>query len=451
MLRAFTQTARRRASGEHGFAVPTVMLAMIASFGLGTATIVASIGAQEGTTRDENSKAALAVAEAGIENAMLRYNTIRTSATTTADDCVPVGSSGVAANGWCAGPPVSGTIDRGSYSYWVKPTAAVGTTPAQVTVVSTGEVDGVLRRVKVTADSAAEGFKPFLNASVIGLDSITLANGGSEIHANVATNGSISVGSNSGVFCDYAQVGPGRGFNQGPNTTVTCPATPGEISLPPVNPGDVATNNSNGRICNLDPMAGTPCSLARWNPTTKRLDLASNDSLTLGAAGGTFNYAFCRIHLGSNSYLSVAQGATVRLYLLAPEACGGETNPLELDSNSDLKTTGPGATRFQILVVGSLSIPTTANLRSNTSAINCDQEFVLYAPRTTLNMASNTDICGGVAAKSVTLSSNTTVIANNTADEWELPGEDVAAHYGEPGGFAECAVTQSYSVPDGGC
>ena len=116
MLRAFTQTAHRRASGERGFAVPTVMLAMIAAFGLGTATIVASIGAQEGTTRDENSKAALAVAEAGVENAMLRYNTIRTSATTTADDCLPVGSSGLAANGWCAGPPVSGTIDRGSYS-----------------------------------------------------------------------------------------------------------------------------------------------------------------------------------------------------------------------------------------------------------------------------------------------------------------------------------------------
>ena len=452
MHKAPRQLVRRRcATGEAGFAVPTVLLALVAAFGLGTATIVASVGAEQGTTRDENSKAALAAAEAGVANAMLRYNTIYTDAGSTADDCVPVGGTSVPAGGWCPGP-VTGTIDRGGYSFWVKPVAASGDTPATITIVSTGTVDGASRRVRTTADSIAEGFRPFAQASVIGLDSISMANGGAEIHANVATNGNIGIGSNSKLFCDYAQVGPGRGFSPvGSNSVQTCPPTQGTISLPPVNPGDVATNNSNGRICNLDPMAGTPCSLARWNPTTKRLDLASNDSLTLGAAGGTFNYAFCRIHLGSNSYLSVAQGATVRLYLLAPEACGGETNPLELDSNSDLKTTGPGATRFQILVVGSLTIPTTANLRSNTSAINCDQEFVLYAPRTALNMASNTDICGGVAAKSVTLSSNTTVIANNTADEWELPGEDVPAHYGEPGGFAECAVTQSYSVPDGGC
>jgi hypothetical protein len=453
MLRAPKQLVRRRcATGEAGFAVPTVLLALVAAFGLGTATIVASVGAEQGTTRDENSKAALAAAEAGVANAMLRYNTIYTDAGSTADDCVPVGGTSVPAGGWCPGP-VTGTIDRGGYSFWVKPVAASGDTPATITIVSTGTVDGASRRVRTTADSIAEGFRPFAQASVIGLDSISMANGGAEIHANVATNGNIGIGSNSKLFCDYAQVGPGRGFSPvGSNSVQTCPPTQGTISLPPVNPGDVATNNQNGRICNLDPVSGTTCAGA-WNPTTRIVDLDSGDSLTLGAAGGEFNYAFCRIDLGSNSYLHIANGATVRIYLLSPDAapCLNESEPIRLHSNSKIEPTGADATSLQILIVGSDTRATSIQLDSNSFLFSCDQSFVVYAPRTALHLASNTAICGGIAAKSVSVSSNTRVFANGDADEWELPNEDVASHFGEATDFSECRTTITPTVPDEGC
>jgi hypothetical protein len=451
MLRALKTRVRWCTNGETGFAVPTVMLAMIAAFGLGTATIVASVGAQQGTTRDENSKAALAAAEAGVANAMLRYNRVRTDAGSTADDCVPVGGTSVAADGWCAAE-VTGPIDQGGYAYRVRPTAAAGSTPAQLTVVSTGTVDGVSRRVTTTAESIASGFRPFAEASVIGLDSIYL-DSDATIDANVATNGDIGLSANSSLLCDYSQVGVGHGYGPvGANVTTTCPPTSGSLSLPPVNPGDVLTNNSNDRICNLDPITGTSCAAA-WNPNTMKLTLGSNDSITMGAAGGEFNYAFCQIDLGSNSYLHIANGAIVRIYFLSPDSapCLDQGEPLRLDSNSKIEPTGSDPTGLQLLVVGSATKPTHINLDSNSFLFGCDQAFVLYAPRTTVNLRSNTAICGGVAAKSVYVNANTTILASGSSDEFELPGEEVPPHYDQPGDFAECQTTQAVALPDEGC
>jgi len=452
MLKALRHILRRRTPGEAGFAVPTVMLAMVAAFGLGTATIVASVGAQQGTTRDENSKAALAAAEAGVANAMLRFNRIRTDAGSTADDCVPVGGAGVGTDGWCPNQ-VAGAIDLGGYTYRVKPTVASGSTPAQLTIVSTGEVDGVTRRVKTTADSIASGFRPFAEASVIGLDSIHL-DSNANVDANVATNGNIGLNANSSLLCDYAQVGVGRGYSPvGSNVTTTCPPTSGSISLPPVNPGNVLNDNSNERICTLDPVTGTTCASA-WNPITRVVDLDSGDSLTLGAAGGEFNYAFCRIDLGSNSYLHIANGAIVRIYLLSPDAapCLNEPEPIRLHSNSKIEPTGSDPTSLQILVVGSATKATHITLDSNSFLFSCDQAFVVYAPRTALTLHSNTAICGGIAAKSVFVDANTTLLASSSSDEFELPGEEIAAHYDEPTDFTECDTTPAgTTTPDVGC
>lgn len=440
-------------SREHGFAVPTVMLAMIAVFGLATTTIIATVGAQHGTTRDQNTKAALGAAEAGVANALMRFNRIPTLATTPNDDCNPVG--GFELDGWCK-PVGPVEFDRGTYEYRVKPAGvdpASPDTPGQLTVVSTGTVDGVSRRVKTMADSFALGYQPFAEFNVIGLDSIHL-DSNAHITANAATNGNIGLDSNATLDCGdgATQVGPGRGYNpRGSNSTATCdPPDQGVISLPPVNPGDVMTTNSNGRICNLDPIQGTSCASA-WNPTTKKLSLKAGDSITLGAAGGEFNYAFCQITLNSNSYLYVANGAVVRIYLGPPEQCAGQTQPLVLRPNSKIQPTGAGPANLALLIVGSDVIPTSVTLNSNTILFGCEQTFVLYAPRTAVIVHSNTHICGGLAAKSIHVDSHATLTAINTAEDFELPGEDGRAHYGPPRGFVECGPAPASGLPDAGC
>lgn len=438
----------RRISGlvgsESGFAVPTVLLALVAAFGLATATVIASVSAQKGTTRDQDSKAALSVAEAGAENAMLRYNRIEQDPVATADDCLPLGGSLASApGGWCPNQ-ITGTVDRGSFVYQVRPTLGV------IEVVSTGTVSGVTRRVHVFARSSG-GIRPFGDASVIGLDSITL-DSNAHINANVATNGNITLNSNSGIECDYAEVGVGFGVIVRSNAVFNCPGPfEGSTSLPPVNIGDVATNNANDRICVLDPVLKRSCNQV-WNPTTKVLNMSSNSSITLGASGGTYNYFFCRLELDSNSSLYIAGGARVRIYLGSPDfaPCLNQTLPLVLDSNSQIAPTGAGALDVALLVVGSDTRPTSVLFNSNTELISCAQTFVIYAPRSAIEMNSNSEFCGGMAGQSVHLDSNAVINVAGQADDFELPNT-VAAHYVRDE-FVECsAIAATAPSYEAGC
>ena len=457
--RGLLSTCCRRLRAEGGFAVPTVMLAVIAAAGIASSAVIASVSAQTGTVRDQNTKAALAAAEAGIANAMMRFNRVRVTSPTNA--CAPVGGMVTDAAGWCP-QVITGMFDRGTYSYRVHTTPAVGAVPGKLTVVSTGTVDGVSRRVRTEADTITGNYRPFAgNATVIGLNSIAI-NGGSTINADVATNGNVGLDSNTTLNCDYAQVGVGRGFSpRGSNSTATCAPTPGEISLPPVNPGDVMVNNSNARIGRfglpgvLDPIQGR--NNCNWNPVTLMLDLGSGCSLTLGTSGGEFNYAFCQIRLRSNSYLHVTRGATVRIYFGSPDSppCLNQTQPLIVQSNSKIQPTGPstGAASLALFGVGSDTRATSITIDSNAILFDCDQTFVLYAPRTSLTVSSNANICGGIGARSITVDSNSTITASNAASEFELPNTEVAAHYSRPADFVECTATAppTGGAPDVGC
>lgn len=445
MQRTGSDAAPGGRASEAGFAVPTVLMALVAALALGSAAVGASINAQSGTVRDQQSKRAFAAAEAGVANAVLRFNRIPT--TGAANACAPLGGTTAGADGWC--PTAIGPVayDRGTYSYRVKVIPAVGTDPARIQVVSTGSVDGTSRRVSILTDTASGGFKPFSGeASIIGLTSIYL-HSNSNINAGVATNGDIGIDSNSYINCDYAGVGPGHGVNPA-NGPVNCDLTEDTVSLPPVNPGAVETENSNARICSLD-----PCKKATWNETTKELSFNPGGSITLGAPGGVFNYALCKLSQDANSYLNVAAGAEVRIYFLAPESCGGETAPLSLHSNSKIQadtSAGDGAVSLSLLVVGSETIPTTIDLKSNTDLL-CSQTFVVYAPRTDIELSSNNDTCGAMAGQSILIKDNVSVDALNLAEDWELPGVQLPPHYGNPHDFVECSAVPTGSDPASGC
>lgn len=422
--------------GEAGFAVPTVLLALVATFALASVTVIASVSSQQGTSRDNDSKAALAVAEAGVEDALLRYNRTAQNPVSNTDDCLPVGgTSAGATDGWCP-EQISGTVDRGSFVYNVRPTTGA------VEVVSSGSINGVTRRVRIEARSSG-GIKPFGNASVIGLTGINL-DANALIHADVATNGDITLGPQALLECGYAQIGVGREVEVGSSAVFDCP-TPvqSSIALAPVNMGDVGPptyNNANHHICNTDPVFGQSCSTA-WNASTRRLHLSPAASITLGSAGGTNNYFFCQLRLDSNSSLYIAAGAKVRIYFGSPDypPCQNQNEPVLLRSNSNISPTGAGPLDLALLVVGSDTKPTTVEFSSNTQLFSCDQSFVLYAPRSTLLMNSNSHFCGGLAAETVLLDSNADVTVTSLAENFELPNT-VASHY-VVDEFVECTAT----------
>jgi hypothetical protein len=421
-----------RLAGQSGFAVPTVLVAVIAAFGLASAAVLASVGAQKGTVRDQDSKQALAAAEAGVSEALLSFNRIAHTEPT----CVV----GAVSGGWCVvgSQPLTG-VSGASYSYAVRPVERT------IEIVSTGNADGVTRRVEVVARSAPE--HPFEDANVIGLNFIQI-DSQATITADVATNGNVTVLSSAELNCDYAQVGEAGSIVIPSNGQATCSAVQGSVSLPPVNQGDVATNNSNAVFSGNTYYQGKK---PTWSSATRHLELSSNTTITLPSG----NYSLCKLTTSSNNTIQIAAGALVRFYFDAPQNCPGLAgqNPavqLDMHSNSRFTTTGGSPSSFALLFVGSETWSTRANLSSNTQVPDgsCEQDFVVYGPRTDIVMASNSTFCGGIAGRSIFLNANADIFTNELAGDFEPPN-DVPWHY-QAEQFVECSATAPAS-PDQGC
>ena len=217
-----------------------------------------------------------------------------------------------------------------------------------------------------------------------------------------------------------------------------------QLTLPPVNQGDAATVNNNGRFFTQDLRTGG--NKVSWIPATRTLSLSSNSSLVLGGSV----YSFCRLTMSSNTALYIAPGANVTIFFDSPEACGlsAGTSQLSLSSNSRITATAGGPSNVALLMVGSETIPTSISLSSNTQVAGaCEQNFVIYAPRTDVNFNSNSTYCGALAAKSITMSSNTKIYNDAGASTFALP--NTAPHYA-PSGFIECGEGEQ-NPPDAGC
>jgi hypothetical protein len=443
---------------QDGFAVPTALLMLIASFAIVSVGVVASINTQRGTVRDQGTKSALQLAEAGVSEALLHYNRI------WADEespCGPVTSSAPDAQGWC--PPISGTDVGGTYSYQVRASNFNFDLAGTLEIVSTGttsNASGASRRVYISADSASAQ-QIFSEYSVQMGDGIVM-DSNSEIHAGAATNGDIALSSNARQ-CGQASVGAGHNMILDGNSqyhgdtqcTQTGSLNHEEISLPPVNQGDVVTNNDNGRLFGQDLISGTTSSVCfngiRGNGTTgtcgaRHLDLASNTSVTLGGS----KYSFCKLTMSSNTAIYIAAGHSVAIYFDSPEACGytGTTDQLHMDSNARITATDGSAANAALLFVGSDSIDTNVLLSSNTNiGAACEQNFVVYAPRSHVEMNSNSTYCGAIAGQTMHMDSNARLFTSSGAQNFVVPA--TAAHF-TVARFVDCSTAPS-NPPNGGC
>lgn len=460
-MRAQEPTANRLSS-EAGFAVPTVLLMLVAALGLAGVAVSASIQGQGGTVRDQQSKAALAVAESGTSQALLQYN--RYGLVAGPAPCAPVGGTTPDAEGWC--PQVTGIpVNGGAVTYRVRPTGSVlpGGQVAwtDLEIVSTGSMDGTTRRIELSASSSS-GQSPFLDADVKATDGITLASN-SKIKSGTATNGDITVASNASL-CGPASVGVGKDVKgAGPhyaNTDCTGVGSEveGEISLPQVNQGTAATINDNGRLFSKDLISvkeGKTC----WNGFDgdgrradcgpRELMIDTRSSVTLGGSV----YSFCKLTLRSNGSLYIAPSGeeVTKIYFDSPEACkyGPGTAQFDLSSNARITSTTGSAADVALLFVGSPYTSTKITVHSNNAVdAACTQNFVIYAPYTDIELAANTKFCGALAGKSVTLNSHAEIRTSSGTDSFVLP--NTAPHYVAER-FVDCVTTVAAGPPDAGC
>jgi hypothetical protein len=409
---------RRLRRSERGFALPTVLMIIIATLGLSGATVVASIRAQSGSVRDEDSKDALAAADAGVQLALYRQNKIATSSVLP---CVVLGPGsdlvpGLAlADGWC--PAWTGTVGGRSYTYRVKPWTLVGTTQTgvkrQLSVVSVGSADDVSRRVDVVA-TAKDGSGVFGDFSAVGIDGVTI-NGSSNIGTatattNAASNGSITT-AGSGYLCGDAKHGLGQGF-----TGTQCSGYEvfeEAIVMPPVDPGIAWVNNSNGRFFTQDPKKGN----VTWDGTTRTLTMTGGGRVTLGASDKP--YSFCKLNMSGNSQLIVAQGAVVTIIVHSPETCGQTGDPvmqINMTGSTQFVTTSGNPYDLRVAMVGSGVISTKAHFTGNSGS-----EMTIYAPQTDVELWGSTTYYGAVAGKTLTLGWNAEFLNDDRAGQSQLP------------------------------
>jgi hypothetical protein len=440
MHRSKPTCARR--TGESGFALPTVLFLLLAALAIASAGLTAALGGEKGTSRDYDTKDALGIAEAGVEQTLERYNLASVT-----PPCA-TGCTGSLSNG-------------GTYTTWTRltPHSCPGGPHDVLELVSEGTADGITRRVYTKANSASNEC-PFLNAGVIGLNSIHMDSNAS-ITADVATNGNVTMDANSDLI-GCAQVGEGYGVTGAGVGGWTCTTGPvyGSTSLPPVNQGDVATNNQNSQllahvggkkasdVCyngfQADGVATTACG-------TRELLVKGNSTLTLTSG----NYSLCRMELLSNSAIYIAAGSEVRIFFDSPEACGyssgspGATQ-LMLDSNTRITVNGGGAGHVALMFVGSEDIETDIVLASNTLAQNaCNQDFVVYAPRTNVELRSNSYYCGAIAGETIEVDSNAAITTSNDADGFDV---DAAGDHYYAEEFKECTGGASaYASPFDRC
>jgi hypothetical protein len=457
-----------RAREDGGFTLPVVLLMVLAAFAVASAAVLASFSAQSGTIQDYQSKDAFATAEAGAHEAMLRYN-----ATTVSGDswgqCLPSGTPISDGAGWSWCPTQQAQLPDGStYTYRVGfpqqiPGAPLPAHTAQI--ISQGSTNGVTRRIDMTIRSASSQ-TPFSSAGIVGLNSISLSSNDS-LYGNSATNGDVTLAGNDQV-CGNVQVGPGRNVVGGPPTCTTgsSTVTQGITSLPPVNQGDAPTNNQNGNFFSVNPVSPANKTAQRRVCFNGRNAAGETDTscgarqlkLTNGASGVTLtlnggNYSLCSLTLQSGTSIYVANGAKVTIYFDAPEACGytSAATQLSMSSNTSIQVNGGSAQNMRLLFVGSDTIPTTATMSSNTiQNVACNQDFVIYGPRTDIVFASNSYFCGAVAGKTVTSNSNTSVKTSNQATGYTLPGW--VDHYAIDD-FRECTGTMPTGTasPSSGC
>jgi type II secretory pathway pseudopilin PulG len=398
---------RHRLAADDGFAMIAAIAVLALVLVLTGVTVVQALSSSETTVRDTRLKAAGQAADAGIRAAIYRMNSL--DATNAAQPCVAVNGDTlslvayqtVADEIWC--PPVPGDVGGGAtYSYRVAKAVQVNGTQVtrDSTIVSTGTVGGVSRRVAVKV-STLTGLPLFGINAIITQSDLTLPNS-VDVQGNVRSDGTIKL-TNSATVCGNATPGPGRVVTSSSSGGVcagySTDAADRQLEFTPVDQGNAATVNDNARICGADPCSSKGVS---WNPTTRRLSISTSGNLTLG---GNI-YSFCDLSLSNSATLNIAPrdpNTSLRIYIDSPEHCGGTGGNVNLANSSLITNQNTNASSLQIYLLGSPSKQTSVSFSNSSSS---DLRLVIYAPLSQVTLSNSVQLTGAIAAKSVSLSNS---------------------------------------------
>ena len=425
---------------ERGIAVPTALMALIASFALGSVAVMSTVDVQQGTKRDHDSKEAIAAADAGANIALLRLNRFLPSLT-TATPCVgPNGEFQTPTGGWCpstASEKVGGAV----YSYRISAFTENGT----INVVSVGSSGTVSRRVNVSLKTSTPK-NIFAKERLIGQEEIEIVGTKTKIETDFGTNGNIITGGTP-KLCGNDRVGPGK---TGPNPTCGKQKTEGTQNLPPISaPSNIETYNDNCRLAQkctgqkagqVDTYSKKVTSKNPWDAAARKVDVASKEQLTMG---GTI-YWVCKVEIQGTLYMPAL--TSVQIYVRKPQECemkpGDPQVVIGAQAVVESSSYNPSQGLYEvpsIYVLGEGSVKMEGAPESS-------NEVMIYAPLSEITIGGNANWTGMIAGKTVKIHGNPTIKSDPNL---KLPETNVASLF-ERTRYVEC-IGATASPPNANC
>jgi hypothetical protein len=418
---------------EAGIAVPTAMMALIASFALASVAVLSTVNVQSGTNRDRNSKQAIAAADAGANVAMLRLNRYLPKLTPL-NACVgPNGETQIPSGGWCPtiGPE---SIAGATYSYQV----SAYTGGSEMSVVATGTSGKVSRRVNLNFKSIS-GDNVFLDEKLIGEDEIEIEGSAAWIETDIGTNGNINANAHP-VLCGDIRKGPSM---KAPTPSCNGEVTEGTKTLPPVTP---PADNWNCRLSQN--CTGTKSGLVDtyskngsgyWDAASRSIRITGNGTLTMGGP----DYLLCKVDIQSGKiYMPVE--AHVRIFMDTPEHCGMASGSVQVEvegGGNIISGYNPTQGYFEmpgIYMLGNGGVSLSGNSGGN--------EVIIYGPQSHIDIGGSASWNALIAGKSLKIHGNPFL----TADPRIKPPDLSFASMLERTRYVECTGA-TVSPPNASC
>ncbi len=437
-IRRFLLLARALPRGERGIAVPTALMALIASFGLASVAVMSTVDVQQGTKRDHDSKEAIAAADAGANIALLRMNRFLPSLT-TANPCVgPSGESQTPTGGWC---PSTATEQVGGASYSYRVSAF--TESGAIEVVSVGSSGAVSRRVNVSL-IAGTPKNIFAKERLIGQDRIEINGTGTRIETDMGTNGDI-VTSGSPTICGNDRHGVGK---TGPTPSCGKQKTEGNQPLPPISPpSNIATVNDNCRLAqnctdvtHVDTYSKKVTQNNPWVGDIRKIDIASKEQLTMGGS----IYWVCQVEIQGKLYMPAE--TAVQIFVDTPEHCGLDPGDVQVSIGAQAVVESSSYNPDQ----GLYEIPAIYVLGDG--AVKMDgspgstNEVMIYAPYSEVDLGGSANWIGMIAARTLKIHGNPTVKSD---PDLKLPEITLASLF-QRTRYVECTGATA-SPPNASC
>ena len=440
---------------ESGVALPVSLAVIMIVSGLATVAARASIVANNQTARDINVKRASQAAYAGLQALRYQVNLLQPPPThcvlkSTADGALSVAAT--QADGWCEaqtedlgdGAAYTARISQGTNI------TANGQLLSTRRIVSTGSVNGVLRRaaLSVNAATGAPIFPP--GYAITSLNSVDFGES-VRVAGGLASNGNVNL-RNTAEICGPVTPGPGKtlAFHNSAGVCGDFSTAPAQedFQLQPVDLENSTAVNDNARLTNAISGTGSPadvctsCDQIEWNPSTRVLRLRNDATLTL--SGNV--YSFCELELHNSSQLVVAtRDSPLKVYIDTPETCGTGMGSARFRNNSGLVNMNSDPTTLQFRVAGSTTAATSVSFENS---FDSTMIMAVYAPNSNVSMQNNLSLVGALAGKHVHLQNNTRLTYHERIGDIAT-GSSIRVYNAED--YVECTVTPTGAAHDDGC